>query len=165
MAPPAASPGVDEAARALLEALADARRVAGRTVFRQGGRTGHLRGSAAPTRDGDALVIEAAGRWRGGGTTLEVRDATRWTPLDGGRLRVEHLRRGRDDPVRLGTLEPAPGGGWRTRRPHRCGDDRYRARVHEAGPAVLVRWRVDGPGKRGRVRRAYRPAGGGSVRP
>lgn len=152
-------------ARLVLDALATATLVVGSTAFARGGRSGLLRGSATPSREGDRLVLEVDGRWRGGGTCLSVREATRWTRLGERSLRVEHLRRGRDEPVELGVLEPGSSGAWRSARAHVCGEDRYRVRLDVLGAAVQVRWRIQGPGKRGWVRRAYRPATAGPVRP
>lgn len=143
-------------AEELLDALASARIVAGRTAYRRGGRSGVLRAAADPRREADGVRVDEEGRWTGPRTRLEVRDATRWTRLGPRRLRLAHLRRGADAPVELGVLRRRGPGVWVAEAPHVCGEDRYRARLDRRGSVVTLAWRVEGPEKAGRVRRTYR---------
>lgn len=154
--PDAADTSVDPA-EALLAALAAARHVAGATDYARGGRSGRLQATVEARRKDDAVVLREEGRWRGADAALAVRDATRWTRAGSGAVDVEHLRRGADAPVRLGRVRRRGPGRWTTTSPHVCGPDRYQVRVEPAGDVVRLTWRVEGPTKRGRVRRAYRP--------
>lgn len=141
----------------LLDALAAARRVAGTTDYARGGASGRLEARVSPRREDRAVVLEETGRWRGDGLELAVRDATLWTREGPEVVGVAHLRRGADDPARLGALRCRSPGRWTTTSPHECGRDRYRARVRLDGASVVLAWRVVGPDTEGTVRRAYRP--------
>lgn len=150
----------EDPAQDLLDTLARARRVAGATAYARGGRDGRLQAEVEAHREAAAIVLQEEGRWIGDGTRLAVRDATRWIRAGPEAVEVAHLRRGADEPVRLGCVRCRRPGRWTTTSPHVCGPDRYRVRVEPAPPVVRLTWRVEGPTKEGRVRRTYRPQAG-----
>ncbi|HBS29196.1 MAG TPA: hypothetical protein DEB06_07030 [Phycisphaerales bacterium] len=74
---------------------------------------------------------------------------TRWSLIEGGCLRVEHLRQGDAHPVALVCLAwSSDARAWMTVTPHRCGRDDYAARLSadRTGSLRLV-WSVSGPEK------------------
>ena len=102
------------------------------------------------------VVHHEAGVWRqaGSGRVLRFANVFRWSAV-GRSLRLEHLRLGPDNPVRLFDLTPAGAGAWRVTAPHKCRHDRYAASVVVCGRLLRVAWSVDGPRKRESIRYVY----------
>ncbi len=115
------------------------------------------------------LVVRETGTWAPVGGSGErptpYADALRWTLGDDGALVVEQVRRGDDRPVTLGHFVPDGGGGLASRHPHRCGADRYRARLDPVDGGVVLTWSVSGPRKDQRLVRTYLSEAGGHPPP
>jgi Family of unknown function (DUF6314) len=134
----------------LLEGLKEAVHARLRVRIRKPVRGG-VRGAGAVTnRDepGGALVVESRGAWANlDGVQAPFSDALRWMPRPNGEVRVEHLRRGATQPVRLVDLVTRDGIFWTTREPHICDRDQYTATAIVGNDGVRVRWRIRGPRK------------------
>jgi hypothetical protein len=93
----------------------------------------------------DVLIFEEAGRWRqNGGQEIRFTNVYRWTHA-ADRLRLEHLRFGRESPVFLFEMAPDAEGIWRDIEPHHCRHDCYSAALRTSGGQVLLGWAVNGP--------------------
>ena len=105
---------------------------------------------------GDAITFTESGTWRpDGGPELRFTNVFRWTPLDSGNVRLEHLRFGPAHPVYLFDLAPAPGGEWHSVAPHVCREDCYTARLRAEGGQILLSWSVTGPARQQRIDYLY----------
>ncbi len=104
----------------------------------------------------DVLRWAARGRWDGSGrTALAFRSAYEWRRREA-RLHLAHLRLGPDHPVPLVELVPsAEAGVLASVRPHRCGRDRYAARLIAGAGAVELHWRIIGPAKNIHLQQRY----------
>lgn len=116
-------------------------------------------GSVSVEANGGAeVVIRERGRWaepHGGGAHFT--DALRWTlDTDMALLRLEHIRRGPEEPVVLVELADDGNGGLTPLSPFLCGDDRYEASIRIMDDVVEVAWRVTGPKKSHEIIRRYR---------
>ncbi len=92
------------------------------------------------------LVWHETGCWqRGPLAGMSFRTSTRWTRAPGEEvLGLSHLRRGAHRPTPLVELHPGPGE-WRSIRPHRCGADRYTARLSWDPRVLRLEWTVESP--------------------
>ena len=106
---------------------------------------------------GSELVIRERGRWSGPkGDGSHFTDSLRWTlDTEAGLLRLEHLRRGPDEPVMLMELVPDGRGLLTPLGPHLCGEDRYDGAMRVLDDGVEVSWKVTGPKKNMEIRRRY----------
>lgn len=154
------TPGRVEFLLAVWKRLAAARSV---TLSVRDGATGVVQARGAGSVDvetvgGTEMVIRERGRWsapRGPGAHFT--DALRWTlDTDMAVLRLEHLRRGPDEPVPLVELVDDGEGGLEPLAPHLCGDDRYEGSLRMVDGVVEVAWRVTGPKKDQEIIRRYR---------
>jgi hypothetical protein len=113
---------------------------------------------AVETAGGSQMVMRERGRWaapRGAGAHFT--DALRWTlDTDIFALRLEHVRRGLDQPVPLVELVDDGRGFLTPLAPYLCGEDRYDASVRVVDGVVEVAWRVTGPRKKQEILRRYR---------
>lgn len=110
------------------------------------------------TTGGSELVIRERGRWAGPrGSGAHFTDALRWTlDTDMMMLRLEHVRRGPDEPVALLELVQDGYGHLTAVAPYLCGEDRYEGSVRVAEDVVEVTWKVTGPRKNQEILRRYR---------
>jgi hypothetical protein len=93
----------------------------------------------------EVLIFEESGRWRqNGGQEIRFTNVYRWTYATD-RIRLEHLRFGRENPVFLFEMAPDAEGIWRDINPHLCRDDCYSAALRTAGGQLFLQWSVNGP--------------------
>lgn len=127
------------------------------------GWSGHGEAVVRVERDEDgSLVFHETGRFvpAHGGAPLGLRNVLRWS-VDADRIVLAHRRFGTAAEVRLVELVavgPGATAGLVCREPHRCGDDRYFARLRLSGDGFVLLWRITGPGKDETLRHAYRSA-------
>ena len=122
-------------------------------TFIDGADAGHGTGRVqSEVPRGDTVVMRESGRWRPNGMAeLAFTNAYRWTAIDPQTLSLEHLRRGTDQPVLLGSLTKASEDRWSTVDPYRCLDDFYRATLQRHAGGVRLEWTVTGPKKDHRI--------------
>jgi hypothetical protein len=93
----------------------------------------------------DILLFTESGSWQQeGGKEIRFRNVFRWTKVED-RLRLDHLRFGRENPVFLFEMTVDADGVWREISPHPCRDDCYRASMRIEGTQIFVNWLVRGP--------------------
>ncbi|CAN5281761.1 hypothetical protein BH09PSE6_BH09PSE6_11840 [soil metagenome] len=111
------------------------------------------------TPDPDTVVFTESGHWTpaGSGQSIRFNNVFRWTRCDQGRLGLDHLRFGPDQPVHLFELAAESPTVWASRADHECVDDRYSARLEWRHDVVQVRWSIIGPRKSEDIAYLYRP--------
>ena len=120
------------------------------------GKGGVAVGEPAP----GVLVFEEQGHWQAAAPGREptaFRNVFRWSAQPSGALRLEHLRRGPEQPVFLFDMAPTAEGHWREIEAHQCAADRYAATLVCEGPLLQVRWTIAGPRKREAIHYTYGP--------
>jgi hypothetical protein len=92
------------------------------------------------------------------GRPLDFRNIYRWTLHGTDAVRLDHLRRGQDQPVHLFDLSVSAGqeSTWASREPHRCAADRYSARCEIGDGIIELHWRIIGPRKNETIDYQYR---------
>jgi hypothetical protein len=95
------------------------------------------------------LIFSEKGAWNGKpGKEIGFSNMSRWT-LDkaGERISLEHLRRGKSDPVFLFHLAPAGALTLSSVDAHQCRADSYLGSLHMDQHSLRLCWRVIGPDK------------------
>jgi len=128
-------------------------------VARTAGRTGwngRGRGTVEVELAQAAMTFREQGTWKpeNSGRAIRFFNVYRWM-LAGELLRLEHLRQGEHEPVRLFDLAPAGEQEWRPASPHVCGADCYSAVLLVREDDITLRWSVDGPRKRETIEYRY----------
>jgi hypothetical protein len=101
------------------------------------------------------VIFRESGEWRPtDGGPLRFSNVYRWSLLGPASLRLEHLRFGPGQPVRLFELAPESELVWSSIDPHECRDDCYSARLQLEEDGISLRWTIVGPRKREEI--AYR---------
>ena len=92
------------------------------------------------------LLWRETGSWRqNGGREIRFFNTFRWTQNHDGRITLEHLRFGEQQPVFLFQLAPATPSEWRDVDPHLCRQDNYSASLHIELDSLKLSWTVYGP--------------------
>ena len=102
------------------------------------------------------LTFTESGSWQPPeGRSLRFSNIFRWSRINAGLIRLEHLRFGADHPVYLFDLVSKMNGAWTSVSPHVCEQDCYAAelRLREAG--LGLRWMVTGPKKQECIEYSY----------
>jgi Family of unknown function (DUF6314) len=101
------------------------------------------------TMPAGGVRIEEAGWWQDDlGNRARFTNISQWIPdALATRVRVEHLRHGVDNAVRLVDLGPIDDTTFRSETPHICGEDRYHASLVIWDDGLRLRWRIEGPHK------------------
>jgi hypothetical protein len=122
-----------------------------------GGWNGRGEGSVFVESQGNAVILfhETGAWWPDGGNSSRFRNVFRWTRLDDGSLRLEHLRFGIEHAVYLFDLIPASDNEWASALPHVCREDCYTAELHIAEMNLQLSWSIDGPRKREKINYHY----------
>ena len=96
--------------------------------------------------DGRVLYTES-GQWiTARGMKLNFTNVYRWTRLpECQRIRLEHLRFGKERPVHLFEIESAGKDEFKSVEPHVCSEDLYSATLRVDASRLLLNWRVIGP--------------------
>jgi Family of unknown function (DUF6314) len=121
------------------------------------GRNGHGRGVVAVQAVGtDTVIFTESGLWKPDpGGEMRFRNVFRWSALDRGKLRLEHLRYGVENPVYLFDLAPAGEAAWSSTSPHLCREDCYSADMMFYADHIAITWSIRGPRKNELVRYEY----------
>lgn len=95
------------------------------------------------------MTFTEAGTWKPDvGKEVNFNNVFRWSFDDSVHsIRLEHLRRGPNDPVYLFDLTSANEETWQSITPYVCQDDLYSARMIIKPDQVELRWTVKGPRK------------------
>jgi hypothetical protein len=113
-------------------------------------------GTVVAECDGDTSIVFAeTGTWtHKTGRENRFRNVFRWTRLDG-KIRLEHLRFGKDHPVFLFDLKQTDEHVWQSESAHVCSDDCYSAVMKVFLGQIFLRWEVNGPRKREKIEYHY----------
>jgi hypothetical protein len=102
------------------------------------------------------LLFTESGIWQPlSGTPSRFHNVYRWTAVGPARVRLEHLRFGRDHPVYLFDLMPSEEGVWVSVSPHLCQDDCYSAELRLEEQGLSLRWTIAGPKKQETIEYEY----------
>ena len=108
------------------------------------------------------VVFHETGTWQPSDErqgTFDFSNVFRWSVV-GESLRLEHLRFGVDNPVRLFDMVCHADGIWREVSPHECGADLYAATLAVIGDIqnasrIQVAWSIIGPRKQESIEYCY----------
>ena len=108
--------------------------------------------------DDDGLRFHESGEFTPAATGVAVafRNVYRWV-LHADRISLWHERFGRDAAVWLFDLVPTTPREMVAAKSHRCGDDRYDARLRVVDEGFDLRWAIAGPRKDETLMYKYRP--------
>jgi len=121
------------------------------------GWNGRGEGTVAVEVLGDTVLLfhESGVWWPDGGHALRFQNVYRWTRLDSGLLRLEHLRFGADHAVHLFDLTQAANGVWEPATPHLCREDCYSASMRVEESNLYLCWSINGPRKHETIEYTY----------
>lgn len=102
------------------------------------------------------LTFEESGTWQPTlGRACRFTNTYRWTQRRSGTVRLEHLRRGPDQPVELFDLVAQPDGTWQPEIPHLCVADCYDASLTVELDCIRLTWWINGPKKSEQIEYEY----------
>ena len=92
------------------------------------------------------IIFNETIKWKNENSLLiNSKNIYRWTFLETGIIKLEHLRFGIENPVFLVELIKSGENKWKSQQPHKCDEDFYSAELYfEKGKPVLY-WTVKGP--------------------
>jgi len=94
----------------------------------------------------DSLIFNESIKWENGDNLLiNSKNIYRWTFLEFGNIKLEHLRFGTDHPVFLVELAKSGEKKWKSIEPHKCGMDLYSAELYLKNKQLVLIWTVKGP--------------------
>ncbi|QDV48073.1 DUF6314 family protein [Gimesia fumaroli] len=105
----------------------------------------------------ETMLFHESGLWsQQSGKSLPFTNIYRWCAYpDENRLRLEHLRFGRSNPVFLFDLQQKSDNQWESVEPHVCSEDLYSATLSLENDLLSLDWTVKGKTKNERIAYVY----------
>ena len=121
------------------------------------GCTGSGKGNVSVRFEGDTIHFRERGEWTNHlEKTMNFTNEYRWSFDEAlPAVKLEHLRRGDDDPVCLIRFLPESEGSWVCREPYICGSDEYTAGLYFEKNRIVLEWNITGPQKKNSITRIY----------
>ncbi len=103
--------------------------------------------------DDSRITFSETGSWTAdSGLSLNFSNRYRWHRTRSDNIiRLQHLRQGETHPVELVEFVPQSDSScdlsWKSRSPHICNDDTYRAEITLNEDGLSLKWTISGPAK------------------
>ena len=105
---------------------------------------------------GMEIIFKEYLRWENeNNLLLNSKNVYRWSFLNTGNIKLDHLRFGKNNPVFLVELFKATENTWKSRGPHDCNSDLYFAELVLQNENPVLSWEVKGPSENYSLKTVY----------